>query len=86
MGGICLAFKNAGYGLSWSNEVDKAACKTYRRNFNHTLIEDDICNLHPNDGRLGRVDIITGGFPCQAFYIAGHRKGFEDERGRAASI
>jgi len=82
LGGICLAFKNAGYELSWSNEFDKAACKTYRKNFDHLLVEDDICNLKPSDKRLGKVDIITGGFPCQAFSIAGHRKGFDDERGR----
>ena len=33
LGGICLAFKKAGYQLKWSNEIDKAACKTYRKNF-----------------------------------------------------
>jgi len=82
LGGICLAFKNAGYELVWSNEFDKAACKTYRKNFEHTLVEGDICGLDPNDPRLGRVDVITGGFPCQAFSIAGHRKGFNDEQGR----
>ncbi|MEG2415426.1 MAG: DNA (cytosine-5-)-methyltransferase [Kiritimatiellia bacterium] len=82
LGGICLAFKNAGYDLLWSNEMDKAACKTYRLNFHHPLVEDDICNLKTDDKRLGKVDIITGGFPCQAFSIAGHRKGFDDERGR----
>jgi DNA (cytosine-5)-methyltransferase 1 len=81
LGGICIAFRNAGYELLWSNEFDKAACKTYRKNFNHPLVEDDICNLKPNDKRLGKVDIITGGFPCQAFSIAGYRKGFDDERG-----
>lgn len=80
IGGICLAFKNAGYELVWSNEIDKAACKTYRKNFHHQLIEDDICNLKPED--LSKVDVITGGFPCQAFSIAGYRKGFEDPRGK----
>lgn len=80
IGGICLAFKNAGYELTWSNEIDKAACKTYRKNFKHLLIEDDICNLKPED--LQKVDVITGGFPCQSFSIAGYRKGFEDPRGK----
>jgi DNA (cytosine-5)-methyltransferase 1 len=82
LGGICMAFENAGYELSWSNEIDKAACKTYRKNFQHTLIEGDICKLKPDDKRLTKVDIITGGFPCQAFSIAGYKQGFEDERGR----
>jgi len=81
LGGICIAFKNAGYELLWSNEFDKAACKTYRKNFDHPIIEEDLCGLKPNDKRLGKVDIITGGFPCQAFSVAGHRKGFDDERG-----
>nr|DAK68674.1 MAG TPA: Cytosine specific methyltransferase [Caudoviricetes sp.]DAY95556.1 MAG TPA: Cytosine specific methyltransferase [Caudoviricetes sp.] len=80
IGGICLAFKNAGYELVWSNEIDKAACKTYRKNFHHQLIEGDICNLKPEN--LSKVDVITGGFPCQAFSIAGYRKGFEDPRGK----
>ncbi len=82
LGGICKGFELAGYELSWSNEIDKFACKTYRLNFNHPLIEGDICDLSPEDKRLSKVDIITGGFPCQAFSIAGHRQGFEDERGR----
>lgn len=81
LGGICLAFKQAGFELVWSNEIDKAACKTYRANFHHMLIEGDICELSPDDKRLEKVDVITGGFPCQAFSIAGYRKGFEDERG-----
>lgn len=81
LGGICLAFKQAGFELTWSNEIDKAACKTYRANFDHTLIEGDICELSADDERLEKVDVITGGFPCQAFSIAGYRKGFEDERG-----
>lgn len=81
LGGICLAFKQAGFELVWSNEIDKAACKTYRANFDHLLVEGDICKLSPNDSRLKHVDVITGGFPCQAFSIAGYRKGFEDERG-----
>lgn len=82
LGGICLGFKNAGFDLVWSNEIDAAACKTYRANFDHVLVEGDICALSPDDKRLKKVDVITGGFPCQAFSIAGYRKGFEDERGR----
>lgn len=79
VGGICLGFNQAGAEVIWANEYDKYACKTYRANFKHTLYEEDIWNLDPN--MLEPVDILTGGFPCQPFSVAGYRKGFEDERG-----
>lgn len=83
IGGICSGFQNAGAELVWANEIDKYACETYRANFNHILYEDDIHNLthKKNIRQLPKVDIITSGFPCQAFSIAGYRKGFEDHRG-----
>ncbi|OQY40309.1 MAG: DNA (cytosine-5-)-methyltransferase [Candidatus Cloacimonetes bacterium 4572_65] len=83
IGGICQAFESTGFRLDWANEIDKNACKTYRANFDHTLYEDDICNLtlKPNIKKLPRVDVLTSGFPCQAFSIAGYQKGFDDPRG-----
>lgn len=79
VGGIDLGFQNAGFRIEWANEIDSKACKTYNSNFKHRIICDDIKNL---DGtKLPKVDILTGGFPCQAFSIAGYRKGLEDERG-----
>lgn len=74
-----MAFQNAGFQIEWANEIDKQACETYSSNFTHKIICDDIKNL--NTSTLSKVDILTGGFPCQAFSIAGHRKGFDDERG-----
>jgi len=81
IGGICYGFKQAGCQVLWANEIDKNAAKTYNYNFpEHNLICDDIHNIkNPMD--LGQVDIITSGFPCQAFSVAGHRKGFQDPRG-----
>ena len=80
IGGICLGFKNAGCKLIWANEIDKFACITYRENFGSDyLVEGDIKEI--NENSIPDLDILTAGFPCQAFSIAGYQKGFKDDRG-----
>ncbi len=80
IGGICYGFQQAGAEIIWANEIDKDACKTYRRNFGgEYLVEGDIKEVNPDD--IPDFDILNAGFPCQAFSIAGYQKGFEDERG-----
>lgn len=80
IGGTCLGFKQAGAEIVWANEIDKNACITYRENFgDEYLLEGDITKV--DKSTIPQLDILIGGFPCQAFSIAGYRKGFEDERG-----
>lgn len=79
VGGIELGFNQAGYESVWSNEIDEKACETFSLNFDHKLIHEDIHNI--SSSQVPDVEVIVGGFPCQAFSIAGYQKGFEDERG-----
>lgn len=80
IGGICLAFKNNGCKLIWANEIDRYACKTYRMNFgDEYLIEEDIQKINTKD--IPKFDILTAGFPCQAFSSVGLLQGFNDPRG-----
>ncbi|MBM3467774.1 MAG: DNA cytosine methyltransferase [Alphaproteobacteria bacterium] len=79
IGGIDLAFQKSGFKIEWANEIDKKACETYKQNFSHKIICEDIKKIEPKS--LKHVDVLTGGFPCQAFSIAGYQKGLSDERG-----
>lgn len=79
VGGIELGFKQAGFTPVLANEIDKYAGVTYSLNHSHPLILRDIHELETKE--IPRIDVLTGGFPCQAFSVAGYRKGFKDPRG-----
>jgi DNA (cytosine-5)-methyltransferase 1 len=79
VGGIELGFKRSGFEVVWANEIDKKASITYRLNHNHPLATEDLNNIKSDD--IPDMDILLAGFPCQAFSVAGYRRGFEDERG-----
>lgn len=79
IGGIDLAFEQAGFMVVWANEIDKCACITYRNNFTNKLIEADIRMVNAVD--IPKADVLFGGFPCQSFSVMGYKKGFKDTRG-----
>ena len=80
IGGIDLGFEQAGFDIEWANEIDSAACMTYRHNFPNTyLIDGDVRNINPC--ALPEIDVLVAGFPCQSFSIMGYQRGFKDPRG-----
>lgn len=79
VGGIELGFQKAGFTPIFANEIDEKASITYRLNHSHELITKDINLLASKE--LPKIDVLTGGFPCQAFSVAGYQKGFKDPRG-----
>jgi DNA (cytosine-5)-methyltransferase 1 len=82
IGGFCKAFQRHGATVLWANEKDRFAAKTFRLNFPDVrYIEKPVEDLSVHGDRLPAVDVLTAGFPCQAFSIAGEKKGFEDPRG-----
>ena len=84
IGGFRLGMESAGHECVGFCEIDKYARASYKaiHNTEGEIELHDITRVTDESiRRFGSVDVICGGFPCQAFSIAGHRRGFEDTRG-----
>ncbi|VVB67030.1 Modification methylase MthTI [Candidatus Norongarragalina meridionalis] len=78
IGGIRLGFEQAGFDAVYSNEIDDFCGITYKENFGIDP-KGDITKINAEE--LPDFDVFVGGFPCQAFSIAGRKLGFDDTRG-----
>lgn len=80
-GGLALGMEKAGLNTLLLSELDKHACNTLLVNRpNWNVVQGDVAEVDFTPFR-GQVDVLSGGFPCQAFSYAGKKRGFEDARG-----
>lgn len=81
VGGIDIGFESAKlFEVVYANEIDPYPVKTYELN---SRLKVDCRDIHEvKSEEIPDFDVMLAGFPCQAFSVAGYRKGFEDEKGR----
>lgn len=79
IGGFGLALERLGHECVYANDIDKYCKLVYDNHFHTKQTTQDIRTVDPY--QLPEFDLLCGGFPCQAFSIAGKRRGFEDTRG-----
>lgn len=79
IGGFDLALKRNGVNVVYANEWDSYASKIYEKNFGDNPDTRDIKSVTAQE--IPDHDLLVGGFPCQAFSVAGKHRGFEDTRG-----
>ena len=90
VGGFHIAMHENGGNCVFASEIDKYARQTYEYNFTsispdlfkNGQFNQDITDTNLDYKSIPDFDVLCAGFPCQAFSIAGYRKGFDDDKGR----
>jgi DNA (cytosine-5)-methyltransferase 1 len=87
-GGLALGLKKAGFDTVALIEIDSDSCETLKRNNpKWKVFKEDIVEFAQKDLpqefnlSIGELDLLSGGYPCQAFSYAGEKRGLEDARG-----
>ena len=75
----CGMCNNRKLSCVFYTDIDKYSVQTYNKNFGEQHEATDIRTI--KEDSIPDIDMLCGGFPCQAFSIAGKRRGFEDTRG-----
>ena len=80
IGGFHLGLKMAGFNFDkvYYSDIEEYSNKVYAKNFPSAIPLGDVTKINPEE--LPRIDIITGGFPCQDISCAGKQKGIKGER------
>ena len=80
-GGLAIGLEKAGLSNTLLSEINRDACATLRKNRPEwNVVEGDVAKVDFKPYK-NKIEVLTGGFPCQAFSFAGKRLGFEDTRG-----
>jgi DNA (cytosine-5)-methyltransferase 1 len=80
-GGLAIGLEKAGFKAKLLSDIDRYACQTLKHNRpDWRVIEGDVSQIDFKPYK-NKIDLLSGGFPCQAFSYAGNKLGFEDTRG-----
>ena len=83
IGGFSLGIQQAGIEVDrhYYSDIDKYANELFKRRFKDAEQLGSVTDVSYKSLGGKRIDLLTGGFPCQAFSVAGRRRGFDDTRG-----